>query len=583
MLHDMCAATTVPEALDQVRAVASLGHNLWAYAYMRMLYSKNLNLYYSTLLAEPDLLLPVVYTPTVGEACQKFGKMPFSARGCYVSIKDRGNIKQVLEEYAAVELSKGPDGKPLCDCIVFSDAGRILGLGDLGTWGMGIPIGKLDLDTVCAGVNPHRTMPVIIDAGCSGAEGNTDKVVVRDHPLYTGLKQNRVMHKSEAGTEVNSAYYGKGNMIEEFMQAAVDVFGRQCLLQFEDFNSNDAFPLLAEYRDKFLTYNDDIQGTASVAVAALMGAIKLRNPTCTDLIAELKKETFLFHGAGSANLGTLSLLSREVGVPREKLFVTNSAGVIWKSEDGSQGNFRNSEQKEFAQVKKPAFDIKDLPTVISTLQATVIIGAVGRDPGCFNKKVVDTLVETAKSTRPIIFALSNPKTQAEITAADAYAWSGGKAIYGSGTAMDDVVVDGQLRSPGQVNNVYIFPGMSMGAICCKARSIPERLFLVAAEAVANSLDAEDLKADRVVPSRKRIREVGFNVAVAVVLECQRLGLAAETLGASRAEVEMSIKSKMWSPGADSGGSEDPVVLVKEGVDPAQQICSQYCFSRLLFG
>ncbi|CAE8581950.1 unnamed protein product [Polarella glacialis] len=575
MLHDMCDATTVPEALDQVRAVASLGHNLWAYAYMRMLYSKNLNLYYATLLAEPDLLLPVVYTPTVGEACQKFGKMPFSARGCYVSIKDRGNIKQVLEEYAAAELSNGPDGKPLCDCIVFSDAGRILGLGDLGTWGMGIPIGKLDLYTVCAGVNPHRTMPVIIDAGCSGAEGNTDKVVVRDHPLYTGLKHHRVMHKSEAGTEVNSAYYGKGNMIEEFMQAAVDIFGKQCLLQFEDFNSNDAFPLIAEYRDKFLTYNDDIQGTASVAVAALMGAIKLRNPTCSDLIAELKKETFLFHGAGSANLGTLSLLSKEVGVPRQKLFVTNSAGVIWRSEDGSQGNFRNSEQKEFAQVKKPAFDIKDLPTVISTLQATVIIGAVGRDPGCFNKKVVDTLVETAKSTRPIIFALSNPKTQAEITATDAYAWSGGKAIYGSDTAMDDVVVDGQLRSPGQVNNIYIFPGMSMGAICCKARNIPERIFLVAAEAVANSLDAEDLKADRVVPSGKRIREVGFNVAVAVVLECQRLGLAAETLGANRAEVEMSIKSKMWSPCADSGGYEDPVVLVKEGVDPAQQICSRY--------
>merc|ERR1719321_1865193 len=225
--------------------------------------------------------------------------MPLYHRGCYVSIADKGNIKKVLEEYAEAEMSKGPDGKFLCDCIVFSDGNRILGLGDLGAWGMGIPIGKLDLYTVCAGVTPNRTIPVIIDSGCTDRDGNTDKLLIRDHELYTGLKQDRVKHKSEAGTMVNSCYYGKDNLIEEFMQAAVDVFGKNCLLQFEDFNSNDAFPLLAEYREKFLTYNDDIQGTAAVALAGLLGAIKIQNPQETDLISALGKETFLFHGAGS--------------------------------------------------------------------------------------------------------------------------------------------------------------------------------------------------------------------------------------------------------------------------------------------
>merc|ERR1740138_1534219 len=172
-----------------------------------------------------------------------------------------------------------------CQCIVFSDGGRILGLGDLGTWGMGIPIGKLDLYTVCGGFDPNRTIPVIIDAGCLDPEGNTAKLVIRDHELYTGCKQDRVKHKSEAGTQVNTAFFGPDSFIGEFMSAAKELFGKACLLQFEDFNSNDAFPLLAEYRNKFLSYNDDIQGTASVAVAALLGALKLRDPECTDLIS----------------------------------------------------------------------------------------------------------------------------------------------------------------------------------------------------------------------------------------------------------------------------------------------------------
>ena len=294
MLDAACTATTVAQALVEVQSIMELGHNLWAYAYMRMLYSKRPDVYYGLLMAKAEKLLPVVYTPAVGEACQKFGKMPLYERGCYVCISDRGRIRATLEGYAEKYMRRdAPTGKFVCDCMVFSDGGRILGLGDLGAWGMGIPIGKLDLYTVCAGVDPSATIPVILDAGCSDASGNTDRLVVREHAAYTGYKAARVTHESEAGTVVNTAYYGDDNLIDEFMAAATALFvttrGGKPLLQFEDFNSNDAFPLLATYRDKYLSYNDDIQGTAAVAVAGLLGALKIRSAPGTDLRAELKR------------------------------------------------------------------------------------------------------------------------------------------------------------------------------------------------------------------------------------------------------------------------------------------------------
>jgi malate dehydrogenase (oxaloacetate-decarboxylating)(NADP+) len=304
---------------------------------------------------------------------------------------------------------------------------------------------------------------------------------------------------------------------------------------------------LAEYREKFLTYNDDIQGTAAVTVAGLLGAIKLKKPECTDLISELTKETFLFHGAGSANIGALLLLRDEAHVPQSQLFVTNSRGIIWKTADGKDGSYRNDEQKEFAQIGKPNFDGKSLVAAVENLKPTSIIGAVGRDPNCFNKEVIEAMVKANPGTRPGVYALSNPKTQAEVSSTDCWKWSNGQAIYGSGTGMETFELNGKKFCPGQVNNVYIFPGMSMGAVCCKAKTIPERLFMVAAEAVANSLDAQDLKEDRTVPHPDKIRIVGLNVATAVVLEAQKMGLAGKTLGKDAAEVKAAIQEQMWSP------------------------------------
>lgn len=545
-----CTASTVQEAQAELEALMSLGseHNLWAYAYLRKLADKDHELYYATLMSQPSILLPVAYTPTVGEACQKFGLMPLYSRGCYVSMTDKGNLRAVLAEYATKMLPK-KDGGHECQCIVFSDGGRILGLGDLGTFGMGIPVGKLDLYTVCGGFDPMKTIPVILDVGCQGPEGNSAKLVIRDGEMYTGLKQDRVKHKSASGTDVTSCYYGENSFMNEFMTAARDMFGRRCLLQFEDFNSNDAFPLLAEYRDTFLTYNDDIQGTASVIVAGVLGGIKLQMPESTDLLSHVRQMTFVFHGAGSANLGGATLLMNEAGVPAKQILCTNSRGVIWKSEDGNDGSFRNDEQKALAQVGKPMYDSKDLVNIIEHARPDVLVGAVGVSPGCFTKEVIEAMVrvQEAKGGRPIVFALSNPKTQAEITAEQCYQFSGGTAIYGSGTRFAKVEVNGKTREPGQVNNFFIFPGISFGAYTCAATTIPEKFFLVAAQAVANSLDEKDITLDSVLPNPDRIREVAINVAAAVVLEAQASGVAMVNLGEAPQDVVAKLKEQMWTP------------------------------------
>ena len=542
----VCNATTVGAAVAEVSELIDAGDDLKAYRYLRQLLGKDQKLGYATILAEPAKLLPIAYTPTVGEACQKYGTLPLQRRGLYLSIEDKGNFAAVLAEYAASEMPTDESGKPVCDCMVFSDGNRILGLGDLGAWGMGIPMGKLDLYTVCGGFDPTRTIPVIIDAGNGDPDRNTAGLTIRDHELYTGAKADRKRQQSEAGTEINSAYYGAGSVIDEFMSAATDLFGRGCLLQFEDFNSNDAFPLLAEYREKYLCYNDDIQGTAAVSLAGILGGLKLRYPDCKDLLGKLQDETFLFHGAGTANLGAADLLVKEGGVSKEKLFVTNSRGLIWA--DGDEGSFRNDEQKEYGCKGKPSFPCgrDDLASMIAEIKPSCLVGAVGVAPGCFDEEVIQTMVD-ANEGRPVIFALSNPKTQAEVTAEDCYKWSKGKAIYGSGTQFDSVEIEGTEHAPGQVNNVYIFPGMSFGAFQCAASTIPDRLFLVAAEAVANSLSAEDVALNRVIPHRDRLREVNLNVAAAVVMEAQRLKLAGKTLGQTEEQVKAVLSDAMWTP------------------------------------
>merc|ERR1719253_524306 len=261
--------------------------------------------------------------------------------------------------------------------------------------------------------------------------------------------------------------------------------------------------------------------------------------------------TFLFHGSGSANIGAAELLKQEFKVPASQIFLTGSRGLLWRSEDGKEGCFRNDEQKALAHVGKPSWDTTSLAAMIDHLKPDALIGAVGGSPGCFTKELVEKMCQVQaskpKPRRPLIFALSNPKTQAEITAEDCYAFSGGKAIYGSGTRFFPLDVDGKERAPGQVNNFLIFPGMSFGAVMCKAKTIPETLFMAAAEAVALSLNAHDVEVESVVPHPSRIREVSLNVAARAVLAAQKLGIAQQTHGATLDEVHRSLQAKMWTP------------------------------------
>jgi len=284
----------------------------------------------------------------------------------------------------------------------------------------------------------------------------------------------------------------------------------------------------------------------------LLGAVKLQKPNCTDLVAELRKMRVLFHGAGSANLGGASLIIQEGKMPRDQVIVTNSKGVIWKSADGSQGSGKNDEQKALAQTGQPSYP-QDLVSIIKHTKPDAMIGAVGVAPNCFTKEVVEAMLEVqdakppGQRLRPVMFALSNPKSQAEITAKDCYAYSNGRVIFGSGTRFDVEIVNGKERETGQVNNFFIFPGMSFGALQCKSTTIPERFFMVAAEAVANTLDAQDIKVESVVPHPSRIREVSMNVATAVVLEAQKLGLAKVKLGDDEASVQKELEKRMWQP------------------------------------
>jgi malate dehydrogenase (oxaloacetate-decarboxylating)(NADP+) len=285
---------------------------------------------------------------------------------------------------------------------------------------------------------------------------------------------------------------------------------------------------------------------------------------------------FLFHGAGSANLGSANLLTEEGGVPRDAVFCTNSRGLVWKSEDGSEGSFRNDEQKGVAVTGKPSCGT-DLVSIINYLKPDALIGAVGVSPGCFTKDVIDAMLAVQKGKpdggmRPLIMALSNPKTQAEITAKQCYDFSDGRCIYGSGTRFEPEVVNGKVREPGQVNNFFIFPGMSFGAMCCECSTMPERLFMVAAETVANSLDEMDIEAESVVPNPMRIREVGDAVSTSVVLEAQKLGLAGKPLGATKEEVSAELQKRAWTPSEVAG---IPKMTIQAKVEKMENVASNY--------
>merc|ERR1719153_346968 len=471
-----------------MRNIEGMKEPLEQYIYLMDLSDRNERLFYKLLSENTELLMPIVYTPVVGLACQRYSYILRKPKGMFITIKDAGHVYEVLRNW--------PEDGVKAICV--TDGERILGLGDQGAQGMGIPVGKLALYSALAAIPPYQTLPITLDVGCNRQE-------YLDDPDYIGLKQKRV-----TGQEYE-------DFIEEFMQAVVKRFGQQTLIQFEDFGNQNAFRLLENYRDQYCTFNDDIQGTASVVVAGVLAAMKT-------LGSKLADHTFLFQGAGEANLGIAGLLAmameKREGVPLEeakkKIFMRDSRGLIVKGRS-SGGISRHKEV--FAHEHA---EMQDLAEIVKDVKPTVLIGAAAQ-PNVFTEQIVKAMCSFTE--HPVIFALSNPTSKAECTAEQAYTFSEGKAIFASGSPFPAFEGFGKRFEPGQGNNAYIFPGAALGVIAAGIRHIDDTLFLTAAEGLANLVTQEDFAVGRMYPDLERIKEVSIKIATKVAEEAYKDGMA----------------------------------------------------------
>jgi malate dehydrogenase (oxaloacetate-decarboxylating)(NADP+) len=458
--------------IENVRGKAS---PIEQYRYLRAVQDDNETLYHRVVLDHLEELLPVVYTPTVGQACVEWSRIYERPHGLYISAADhRGRIAELLRNWP----------QPHAGIIVVTDGGRILGLGDLGANGMGIPIGKLSLYTACAGVPPALCLPVTLDVG-------TDNESVRTEPCYLGTRQPRM---------TGEAYDA---FVEEFVSAVQAVFPR-AILQFEDFNNRCAFRLLESYRHRLCCFNDDVQGTGAMGLAGLYSAGRLTGRRLID-------QRLLFAGAGEACLGIGALVASAMeseGLSRadvrERCLFIDSRGVV-----STRRHDLSEYKRPFAQDRSTS---TDLLATLEDFRPTVVIGASGQ-AGLFTEPLLRAA--SRLSDRPVVFALSNPTSKAECTAEQAYAWTDGRVIFASGSPFGPVEWAGKRHSPAQGNNSYVFPGVGLGLLLSGAREVTDDMFLAAARALANQVSDVDLQAGRVFPVATRMREVALAVAVAV--------------------------------------------------------------------
>jgi malate dehydrogenase (oxaloacetate-decarboxylating)(NADP+) len=454
--------------------LANLDQDLQKYLLLSDLQSRNETLFYAVLMSDPATFMPIVYTPTVGEACQKFDHIFRAARGVYLPITARGRLQEILGNWPQSDVR----------FIVVTDGERILGLGDLGVGGMGIPIGKLALYTACAGVPPQYCLPVTLDVGSNNA-------ALLEDPLYLGLRQNRVR-----GPEYMA-------FIDEFV-AAVQVRYPKCCIQWEDFANTNAVPILERFRDRVCTYNDDIQGTAAVALAGMFGALRISGQKLTD-------QRFLFLGGGSAATGIAELISAAMSLEglnitaaraRNMLFDIN--GLMVKSRTDLAAF-----QQPFALEHAPLDKFVD---AVRALRPTGIIG-VSTVPKLFNQQVIEAMA--AINERPIIFPYSNPTSRSECTAEEAYRWSNGRAIFASGSPFAPVEIGGKTFVPGQGNNVYIFPAIGMAVYATQSTRVTEEMFIIAAKAVAEQVSDASLATGLIYPPQSQIFAASLHVAIRV--------------------------------------------------------------------
>jgi malate dehydrogenase (oxaloacetate-decarboxylating)(NADP+) len=498
------ARISTPESQER-RALANLrrkSDDIERYIFLVALQGRNERLFYRLVIRHIDEIMPLIYTPTVGQACQEFAQIFRQPRGFYITPQDRGRIRRILDNWPEREVR----------LIVVTDGERILGLGDLGANGMGIPIGKLALYTACAGIPPQQCMPVMLDVG-------TDNVSLRNDPLYLGIDQPRIR-----GAEYDA-------LVEEFMLAVQDAFP-QALVQFEDFLTPNAHALLDRYRERALCFNDDIQGTAAVVLAGILAACRAAGTRFTDL-------RVLLLGAGSAATGIAELLHMalcEAGLDtqtaRQRIWLVNRAGLVVRDEGRLAPHL-----EVCAQDLAP----RDFMDALRDLRPQVLIGATG-SAGSFTRETIQLMTEF--SAQPAIFALSNPTSQAECTARQAYEWSNGRAIFASGSPFDAVTLQGRTYRPGQGNNAYVFPGIGLGAIACGARKLTDSLFLRAAQTLAALVQPADLAAGTVYPPLRDIRTVSLEIATAVAELAWEQGLAQAP---RPADIRSAIRSMMYVP------------------------------------
>ncbi len=454
------------------------------FIYLQALEARNQRLFYRLVMDHVEEIMPLIYTPTVGQACLEFAHIFRQTKGLYVTARDAGEVASLIANWPEQDVR----------IAVVTDGERILGLGDLGANGMGIPIGKLALYTALAGISPTHTLPAMLDVG-------TDNSELRNDPLYLGLNQPRLRGRPYL------------ELVDEFVDALFSRYPR-CLLQFEDFATSNAFELLSTYQNKRLCFNDDIQGTAAVALAGILASTRVTGTPLTDL-------RIMFLGAGSAATGIGDLIVDALiagGVPRSQaqhaLWFVNSGGLVVDE--------RRSELKPHNLPYAHEHPRCNFADAIDAIQPHVLIGATGT-PGTFTRDVIEKIA--ANHERPVIFALSNPTSRAECTAEDAYRWTDGRALFASGSPFDPVVVNGVRHEPGQGNNAYIFPGLGLGALVAECTHLPTDIFLCAADALADQVTPADLERGRLYPPMSDIRRVSVALAVRVAERAHELGLA----------------------------------------------------------
>uniref|UniRef100_A0A8C1WFR1 Malic enzyme n=1 Tax=Cyprinus carpio TaxID=7962 RepID=A0A8C1WFR1_CYPCA len=495
------------QAMRFQKNLKKMSDPLQKYIYLMGIQERNERLFYRVLMEDIEALMPIVYTPTVGLACTQYGHIFRRPKGLFITIKDQGHIRSILDNWPETSVK----------AVVVTDGERILGLGDLGVYGMGIPVGKLCLYTACAGIRPESCLPVCIDVG-------TDNEKLLRDPFYMGLYQRR---------DRSQRY---DDLIDEFMEAVVDKYGQDTLIQFEDFGNHNAFRFLKKYREKYCTFNDDIQGTASVALAGLLAAQRVLGKPITE-------HKVLFLGAGEAALGIANLIvmaMMESGMSqaeaRKKIWMFDKYGLLVKVGDNQEGF-----------IHPDPGDVKSFLDAVNVIKPTAIIGVSGAGR-LFTHDVIRAM--GSLNERPIIFALSNPTAKAECTAEDAYSLTQGRCLFASGSPFSPVSLeDGRILTPGQGNNAYIFPGVALAVILSGVRHISDTVFLEAAKTLVDQLTDEELSQGRLYPPLSNIREVSLQMAIKVVEYVYSKGMAFRY--PEPVDKEAYIRSVVWNTSYDS--------------------------------